>query len=418
MTGAMNALETPSAQEPHRPLAGVRVLDLTRALSGPFCTMILGDLGATVVKVEPAEGGDMTRTWGPFVAGQSTYYMSANRSKQSLALDFRHADGLAILKRMARTSDVLVENFRPGVAESMGLGYDTLRAENRALVYASISGFGSSGPARDWPGFDQIAQGHAGLMALTGDDEPTRVGVAIGDMTAGMWAALGIVAALRTSEATGHGERVETSLVASLVSLLGVQGQRYLSVGEVAQRTGNANPVISPYGTFAAADGPINIAPATDSMWRALCNDLGLPDLPADPLFASNAQRVINRARLHDVLEERIRQRPRVEWITKFVASGIPAGLINGLDEVFADPQVRHCGMVRTVQHPVLGAIPQLSLPIKFESTDVQAPAAAPPILGQDSITVLRSYAFAEDEIAALVARRVIVQAKDAPAAP
>ena len=416
--GATDALETPAPQVPHRPLAGVGVLDLTRALSGPFCTMILGDLGATVVKVEPADGGDMTRTWGPFAAGESAYYLSANRSKRSLALDFRHTDGLAVLRRMACTSDVLVENFRPGVAEAMGLGYDTLRSEHPALVYASISGFGSTGPARDWPGFDQIAQGHAGLMALTGTEEPTRVGVAIGDMTAGMWAALGIVAALRTSEATGRGERVETSLVASLVGLLGVQGQRYLSVGEVAQRTGNANPVISPYGTFAASDGPINIAPATESMWRALCNDIGLPQLPGDPLFASNAQRVTHRARLHRVLEERIRQRPRSEWIAKFVASGIPAGLINGLDEVFADAQVRHCQMVRTVHHPVLGAIPQLSLPIKFASIDVQEPAAAPPMLGQDSIEVLRSYAFPEDEIATLIARRVVVQAKPADGAP
>lgn len=393
-----------------RPLAGVRVLDLTRALSGPFATMILGDLGATVVKVEPSDGGDMTRGWGPFADGQSAYFLSANRGKQSLALDFRHPDGIAVVRRMAKASAVVTENFRPGVAEAMGLGYATLCADNPALVYASISGFGSTGPARDWPGFDQIAQGHAGLMGLTGSDEPTRVGAALGDMTAGMWVALGIVAALRTSEATGRGERVETSLVASLVSMLGVQGQRYLSTGEIPQRTGNMHPVIAPYGTFVAQDGLMNIAPATEKMWRALCVEVELPALPDDPRFANNEKRVANRALVHATIEERIRRKPRSEWIEKFIAAGIPTGYINRLDEVFADPQVKHCKMVRTVQHPLLGAIPQLALPLRFDSLDVQTPVAAPPLLGQDTVSILRSYDFDENEIDSLLARNVIVQ--------
>ena len=393
-----------------RPLAGVRVLDLTRALSGPFATMILGDLGATVVKVEPSEGGDMTRGWGPFADGQSTYFLSANRGKQSLALDFRHPDGIAVVRRMARASAVVTENFRPGVAEAIGLGYAALCADNPALVYASISGFGSTGPARDWPGFDQIAQGHAGLMGLTGSDEPTRVGAAMGDMTAGMWVALGIVAALRTSEATGRGERVETSLVASLVAMLGVQGQRYLSTGEIPERTGNMHPVIAPYGTFVAQDGLMNIAPATERMWRALCVEVELPALPDDPRFANNEKRVANRALVHATIEERIRRKPRSEWIEKFIAAGIPAGYINRLDEVFADPQVKHCKMVRTVQHPLLGAIPQLALPLHFDSLDVQTPVTAPPLLGQDTVSILRSYDFDENEIDSLLARNVIMQ--------
>ena len=393
-----------------RPLAGVRVLDLTRALSGPFATMILGDLGATVVKVEPSEGGDMTRRWGPFADGQSAYFLSANRSKQSLALDFRHPDGIAVIRRMARASAVVIENFRPGVAESMGLGYAALCADHPALVYASISGFGSTGPARDWPGFDQIAQGHAGLMGLTGSDEPTRVGAAMGDMTAGMWVALGIVAALRTSEATGRGERVETSLIASLVAMLGVQGQRYLSTGEIPQRTGNMHPVIAPYGTFVAQDGLMNIAPATEKMWRALCVEVELPALADDPRFSTNEKRVGNRALVHTTIEERIRQKPRSEWIEKFIAAGIPAGYINRLDEVFADPQVKHCEMVRSVQHPLLGAIPQLALPLHFDSLDVQTPVTAPPLLGQDTVSILRSYDFDDTEIDALLARKVIMQ--------
>ena len=393
-----------------RPLQGVRVLDLTRALSGPFAAMILGDLGADVVKVEPADGGDMTRSWGPFAAGQSTYYLSANRSKASLALDFRHPDGLAVLRRMAKRNAVLLENFRPGVAEAMGMGYDVLCAENPALVYASISGFGSSGPARDWPGFDQIAQGHAGLMSLTGTEYPTRVGAAMGDMTAGMWTALGVLAALRTSEATGRGEHIETSLVASLVAMLGVQGQRFLSTGEVPKRTGNTHPVIAPYGTFNAADGPMNIAPATERMWRSLCVEIGLPGLLEDPRFANNVQRVANRALVHSLINEQIGRANRSVWLERLIAAGIPAGNINTVDEVFSDAQVQHCGMVRTVRHAVLGDIPQMALPIHFDSIDIQAPKSAPPILGENSISILRSHGFDEDEISSLIKRRVVVQ--------
>lgn len=392
------------------PLAGVRVLDLTRALSGPFATMILGDLGATVVKIEPADGGDMTRAWGPFAVGQSIYYLSTNRSKQSLALDFRHPDGVATIRRIAKASAVVVENFRPGVAEAMGLGYETLRADNAALVYASISGFGSTGPARDWPGFDQIAQGHAGLMGLTGSHEPTRVGAAVGDMTAGMWAALGVMAALRNSERTGQGERVETSLVASLVAMLGVQGQRYLSTGELPERTGNMHPLIAPYGTFMAQDGPLNIAPATERMWRALCIAVELPDLADDPRFATNPLRVNHRALVHSTIEERIRQKPRAVWLATLLAAGIPAGCINRLDEVFADAQVRHCEMVRFVQHAELGAIAQLALPLRFDSLDVQTPRRAPPVLGEDSIAVLRDYGFDDAEIDSLLERNVVLQ--------
>ena len=408
----------PSEQpEASRPLAGVRIVDLTRALSGPFASMILGDLGATVVKIEPADGGDMTRAWGPFAAEQSTYYLSANRGKLSLALDFRHPDGIAAIRRMVKASAVVMENFRPGVVDAMGLGYEALRADNPALVYASISGYGSSGPARDWPGFDQIAQGHAGLMGLTGSDGPTRVGAAMGDMTAGMWAALGVVAALRNSERTGRGEHVETSLVASLVAMLGVQGQRFLSTGEVPERSGNTHPVIAPYGTFAALDGPMNIAPATERMWRALCVEVGLPGLPDDPRFATNESRVNHRALVHSTIEERIRQKPRAEWIEKFIAAGIPAGCINRLDEVFADAQVRHCEMVRVVQHPELGPIPQLALPLRFESLDVQTPVCAPPLLGENSIAILRSYGFGEEEIDSLLRRDVVVQHQKAEAA-
>ena len=405
----MPQAEPQSRETTPRPLAGVRVLDLTRALSGPFCAMILGDLGAEVVKIEPADHGDMTRSWGPYVDGQSAYFLSTNRSKRSVALDFRKQEGLSLIRRMAGASAVVIENFRPGIADAMGLGYEALRAQNPALIYASVSGFGQTGPGRDWPGFDQIAQGHAGLMALTGNDDPTRVGVAVADMTAGMWATIGIISALRTSEATGRGERIETSLVASLVAMLGVQGQRYLSAGVVPARTGNSNPVIAPYGTYKASDGPLNIAPATDAMWRALCDELGLADLPTDDRFSTNALRVANRQMLNAMLEERIRQKPRAHWVEKLVAAGIPAGRINDLPEVFEDAQVRHCGMVRMALHPTLGPIPQLALPLQFASLDL-GPAAAPPVLGQDTVDVLRSYGLDEAEIASLLEQGVVVQ--------
>lgn len=407
----MRQQEHIEAQPARRPLADVKVLDLTRALSGPFCSMALGDLGADVVKIEPLDGGDMTRTWGPFVGGHSVYFMSTNRSKKSVAIDFRHEEAAAVLQRMAAASDVVIENFRPGTAEKMGLGYERLSAGNPGLIYASISGFGNSGPARDNPGFDQIAQGHAGLMALTGLDAPTRVGVAIGDMTAGMWAALGIVAALRTAEATGRGDRLETSLLGSLVSLLGVQGQRYLSTGEASPRTGNSNPVISPYGTFTASDGPINIAPATTAMWQSLCVEMGLEHLIQDPRFLTNADRVTNRSLLQAVLDAQMKEKPSAIWVKRFVAQGVPAGLINDLPQVFSDEQVRHCGMVRHVRHANGVEIPQMTLPIRFDSVDVQQPAIAPPLLGQDTTGVLQSYGFEDAEIADLLARKVLLQA-------
>ena len=238
----------------------------------------------------------------------------------------------------------------------------------------------------------------------------------MGDMTAGMWAALGVVATLSNSESTGRGEHVETSLVASLVAMLGVQGQRFLSTGEIPERSGNTHPVIAPYGTFAAQDGPMNIAPATERMWRALCVEVGLPGLPDDPRFTTNALRVTHRALVHSTIEERIRQKPRAEWMERFIAAGIPAGRINRLDEVFEDAQVRHCEMVRVVQHPELGAIPQLALPLRFDSLDVQTPVCAPPLLGENSIAILRSYGFGEEEIDSLLRRNIVLQHEKAAA--
>jgi len=395
------------------PLAGIRVLDLGRALAGPFCSMILGDLGADVIKVEPAPKGDMLRGWGPFDHGISVYYLSANRNKRSMALDFRHPQARQLLFDLAARSDVLVENFKPGTMEDMGLDYEGLARANPRLIYASITGFGRGGPAGDWPGFDQIAQGYAGLMSLTGLPEtgPTRVGVAIGDLTSGMWAAIGVLGAVLARIASGRGQRVDTSLLASLVSLLSVQGQRYLSLGEVPGVAGNAHPVIVPYGAFDTADGPLNIAPATPEMWQNLCALLALAQLPCDRRFIDNAARTRHRDELKAILESKLKLATRAEWTARMLAVGIPAGPINDLSDVFADAQVAHCRLVEEVTHPLLGTLKQLANPLKMDALAGHSVRTPPPQLGEHTLAALRDYGFAEAQIQQWLESALVLQA-------
>jgi crotonobetainyl-CoA:carnitine CoA-transferase CaiB-like acyl-CoA transferase len=362
------------------PLSGVRVLDLTRALAGPFCTMILGDLGADVIKVEPC-GGDMIRHWGPFDRGTSAYYLSGNRNKRGIAVNFRDARALALLRDLATRCDVLVENFRPSAMEAMGLGYDELAAANPRLIYASVTGFGRTGPAGGRPGFDQIAQGYSGLMSVTGTPEsgPVRVGVAIGDQAAGMWCAIGVLAALAERRADGRGRRVETSLLASLVGLMSVQAQRYLSLGEVPGLAGNTHPVIAPYGVFETADGPLNIAPATSEMWKRLCTVLELQHLVDDPRYATNAARIEQRQELK-------------------------------LANVFADEQVVHSRLVEEVRHTELGPLRQVGSPISLDGRLGGTIRRAPPVLGEHTFEVLGEYGYAHGDLEALARAGVIVQ--------
>jgi crotonobetainyl-CoA:carnitine CoA-transferase CaiB-like acyl-CoA transferase len=393
------------------PLSGVRVLDLTRALAGPFCTMILGDLGADVIKVEPA-GGDMIREWGPFDRGTSAYYLSGNRNKRGIAVNFRDTAALDMLRELAGSCDVVVENFRAGAMESMGLAYETLAAVNPRLIYASVTGFGRTGPASGRPGFDQIAQGYSGLMSVTGAAEsgPVRVGVAIGDQAAGMWCAIGVLAAIAQRHTTGRGRRVETSLLAGLVGLMSVQAQRFLSLGEVPSLAGNTHPVIAPYGVFETADGPLNIAPATAEMWKRLCDVLALQRLVDDPRYATNAARMERRVELKAIIEAKLKERSRHEWTQRLLAADIPAGPINTLADVFADEQVLHSRLVEEVQHTQLGAMRQVGSPVTFDGRLGGSIRRAPPVLGEHTFEVLREHGYAQNDLDALARKGVIVQ--------
>lgn len=393
-------------------LQGIKIVDLSRALSGPFCSMALADMGADVVKVESGPCGDMSRGWGPFDRGVSTYYLSCNANKRGVCLDLRNPQGMAALQRLIDGADVVIENFKPGTMAAMGLGYEVLSARNPRLVMGSINAFGADGPLSGWPGFDQIAQGYSGMMSLTGfaDGDPTRTGTAIGDMSSGMWLAMAILAALLERERTGRGQHVGSSLLASLVGLLSVHGQRYLSLGEIPQRTGNAHSVIAPYGVFETADGPLNLAPITADMWLRLCQLLDLPALPDDPRFASNELRVAHRDELKALLEARLKTRSKREWSELFIVAGLPAGPINTLAEVFADPQVQHCRLVASSQHPTLGALRQVVTPVSSYGETAAVSRRAPPGLGQHTVEVLREAGFEPAAIETLLASKAAYQ--------
>lgn len=399
-----------AANDATGPLAGIRVLDLTRALAGPFCTMILGDLGADVIKVEPTPDGEMIRAWGPFDRGIGVYYLSVNRNKRSLALDFRNPEGLRLLRGLAAQVDVLVENFKPGTVEAMEMTYDALHPTNPRMIYASITGFGRDGPYGTWSGFDQIAQGMSGFMSLTGfpEGEPTRAGIPISDLLAGMWAALGVTAAVAQRHTTGKGQRVETSLLAAMVGMLCVQGQRYLSLDEVPNRMGNDHPVIYPYGAFTAKDGLINVAVGTQDMWAALCRVLDLESLKDHPDFADNTRRSAHRDALRDHLNARFATRPAMDWTRTLAAAGIPAGPIYAIDQVFADPQVVHSKMVEEVEHPLLGTIRQLANPLRMDAFGGHTVRIPPPLLGEHSEEILRGFGYPDDEIAAMIDSGVV----------
>lgn len=373
------------------PLEGLRVLDLSRVLAGPVCSMLLGDLGADVLKVEQPGVGDETRSWGPpFYKGESAYFLAINRNKRSLTLNLKDPRGLALLTRLVQASDILIQNFRPGTLARLGLGYAEAARLNGRLIYASLTAYGSSGPGAAKPGYDFIAQGVGGLMSITGlpDGPPTKVGVAVVDVVAGLLLTGLILAALHRRERTGRGEEVETSLLQAAVALLINVASNYLVSGEVPGRWGNAHANIVPYQTFATADGHLNVAIANDGLWRTFCQIIGEPSWAEDPEFATNAARTRNRERLVPLLAARFARLPTAAWLTRLEAAGLPCGPVNTVAEVLADPAVRHLKMVQEVEHPTLGKVPLLGIPFTLAGSPsvIRRP---PPRLGEHTGEVL-----------------------------
>ena len=387
------------------PLGGLRVLDLTRYLAGPFCTMLLGDMGADVVKLEPPGGG---RDFGSGAGGHANYFfLSVNRSKRSATLDLHQPRGREVLLQLVEHADVLVENFRPGVMDALGIGAAVLRARNRRLIYCAISGFGASGPYAQRPGFDQIAQGMSGLMSVTGTEQPTRVGIAIGDVLAGIFAAYGITLALYQRQLTGEGQEVATSLLEALVGVLSWSAGIYFATGTPPPLAGNHHPLAAPYGVFRARDRAFNIACGNERQWRSLCEVLEVTELAADARFATAPARVANRAALSALLDTRLAAADAAEWIVRLNARGIPSGPINDMAEVFADPQVRARELYVELAHPVLGVLKTTGVPVKLSATPGSV-RRLPPELGADTDAVLADSGFSSAEIAALRTAGVI----------
>jgi crotonobetainyl-CoA:carnitine CoA-transferase CaiB-like acyl-CoA transferase len=392
------------------PLAGLSIVDLTRVLSGPYCTMLLADMGARVIKVEQPGRGDDTRAWGPpFVGAESAYFLSINRNKESLTLDFKSAEGRRILGQLIGKSDVVVENFRPGAMARLGLDYATLAPQHPRLVFCSISGFGQDGPRRDQPGYDAVIQAEGGLMSVTGDADGRafRVGLAVTDLVAGLLAAQGIVLALFARERGGKGQQVDISMLDGVISLLSYHASIFLTTGAESKRVGNRHATIAPYDTFSTADGELFLAVGNDDQFRRFCEATGLQHLLKDDRFATNPSRVTNEAALKQLLDPVMRARTRVDWIRDLTAAGVPCGAVKSVPEALSDPQVSARKMIEAVEHAVLGPLKVLGTPIKLSDTAASV-RSAPPTLGQHTDAVLAELGLSVADITGLRARAVI----------
>ncbi len=390
-------------------LTGLRVLDLSSQLSGPYCAMILGDLGADVVKVERPGTGDDARAMAPHVAGESAPFMMFNRNKRSITLDLKAPEGRAIARRLAAGADVLLENWRPGTAARLGLGWEELSALNPRLVYCSISGFGQTGPYAPRGGFDRIAQGMSGLMSVNGEEDgtPLPVPLPVADIGAGMFAAIGILAALQARERTGRGQAVDTSLLETPIAWAVYEAAQYLVTGVVPSRLGQGHRTNAPYQAFRTADGWINLGGGSPTFWPAICRVLGVEELLEDARFTTPALRVRHRQALAALLEARFRTETTAVWLERLEAAGVPAGPILTYDRVFDDPHVRHRRMVVEVDHPRAGRTRILGIPVKLSATPgaIRRPA---PVLGEHTDEILRELGYDAAAVADLRARKVV----------
>jgi formyl-CoA transferase len=395
-----------------RPLDNIRILDITRALAGPYCTMMLGDLGADVIKVERPASGDESRGWGPpFVGkpygpypGESAYFLAANRNKRSLTVNIQTAEGQEIVRRLAGISDVLVENYRTGDLDKLGLGYPDLHSLYPRLIYCSISGYGRTGPFAERPGYDAILQADGGMMSITGpvDGPPSRVGIPIIDITSGMFAATAILTALRARDITGDGQLVDISLFDSHIALLANVASNYLVGGEPPRRLGNAHPNLVPYEAFSARDGWFILGVANERQWGLLCDMLGRPDMKADRRFATNGDRVANREILVDELNKTFSQRAVHDWLADLSQTGLPCGPINSLPEVFSHPQAQAREMTLESEHPTAGTVRLTGFPYKLSQTPAEI-HRPPPLLGEHTEEVLTGLlGFSPDGVASL----------------
>ncbi len=411
MSIAMSDSTAQPGRRAEGPLDGITILDLTRVLSGPYCTMMLADLGARVIKIEQPGRGDDTRAWGPpFVGSESAYFLSINRNKESVTINFKAEQGRELVMRLLERADILVENFRPGAMARLGLDYERLSARWPRLVYCSISGFGQAGPRRDEPGYDAVVQAEGGLMSITGpgDGAPYRLGVAVADIVTGMFAAQGITSALLARERTGRGQFVDIAMLDSTVALLTYQASSYFATDVSPVRMGNRHPSIVPYENFAASDGDFVLSVGNDAIWQSFCRVTGLDALAHDSRFATTAARVEHYDELKPILDATLRTRARHEWIAALLAAGVPCGAVRNAGEVLSDPQLEHRGMIATVEHATEGSIKVLGSPLKLSATPTSV-RDAPPALGQHTESVLGGdLGLSQQEIQSLRAAGVI----------
>ena len=385
-------------------LSGITIVDFTRVLSGPYCTMVLADHGARVIKLEHPVRGDDTRHWGPpFIATESAYFLSINRNKESVTVDFKRSEGRTIVEKLLSIADVVVENFRPGTLDSAGFAVADVIARHPRIIYCSISGYGQTGPRREEPGYDAVMQAEGGLMSITGeaDGPPYRLGVAITDIVSGLFAAQGVMAALIARDKTGRGQQVDIGMLDATAALLTYQAGNYFVSGEVPGRLGNRHPTIAPYESFHASDGDFVIAGGNDEIWRRLCHVIGRPEVADDPRFRSNKDRIAHYNDLRGVLEAALITRTGAEWVRDLKAAGVPCGSVREISEVLADPQIAARDMIAEVPHATIGPARVINSPVKLSHTPPSV-RTAPPTLGQHTTAVLSELGYDRHQIDAL----------------